>query len=122
MAQFQQHQNNSMRARGRGKSSIQYNMNRYKTSQQMRMDKAITYRSPHHETLQPRTKISDKFGSTSIFASNKQMMSDAFKKKSGHELTGHVGGNSTQSSPRESPNYDGRDEGGSYLEIPDDIV
>lgn len=63
------------------------------------MDKAATYRSPNHETLKP-TKISDKFGSTSIFASNKQMMRDAFKNKKNDELTGPMGGNSTQSSPR----------------------
>ena len=64
----------------------------------MRMDKAVTYRSPQNETMQPKhTNVSDKFGSTSIFASNRQMMSDAFKNnsKKGIELTVPMGGNST---------------------------
>lgn len=50
------------------------------------------------------------------------MISDALKNKKGDELTVPMGGNSTQSTPRESPNNDGREANGSYLDIPDDLL
>ena len=81
----------------------------------MQMQVSKTYRNPHHETLSPKaTKNDTKYGSSSVFAQNKQMISDAIKSggaQKRHELTAP----SARGTPMSSPGRD--EEDGSYLEI-----
>jgi hypothetical protein len=104
--------------RVRGPQGTQfYNLNRHTTSLQTQLQASRTYRNPHHETLQPRaTKNENRYGSSSIFAQNKQMISDAVKTGGANarqELTAPSGGRSALSSPGRG------EEEASYLEIAD---